>query len=532
MSLPLAHRTESILAEGDLCGSYVIDKPLGAGTFGEVFEAHHRWTDERFAIKVMRHSYANNKDAMRRHLAEARLLKHGQHKNIVKVSDYGRTDDRIWFAMELLKGKTLRHLIYGVPIALTSALYIAREIADGLEAIHECNVIHRDIKPENIFVTEDHQVKILDLGAARLYCSVSRDSNPHVILGTLEYLAPERIGGGVVDDASDQYALGLTLWEMLVGQHPFVFHPDIAQVERGNLKVMGNWHMTWDPPPLTQFGFPEDVSALVSRMIRKNPHERFRSMAKVQLKIDEVIRKYSGKRALFPEELRILEADKMVLSTSNHVAFSSGGKPFGPVSLDHIFKPYSTADVEIRAPQTPEPTNVIRLPGPSVAPDASTDFASFTTPSTQTTLETQSPVRYQAAVVMALNGTHHIARGPITGRMTIPPQLTDIRYLDALLADVAKADTRRERRRGRHLRAFSFALIFWCAAGICLGCRLVGPTNFLGIRRFHTLCELFFIYFIALAGWMSYLAAKRSRRLNNVEDSSSSLDPYETGVTP
>src|SRR5262249_53715329 len=161
-------------------------------------------------------------DLRKRMMMEAALLVELRHANLVAVHDAGITDAGVaWMSMEYLEGSLLRaRMRPGRGISLGKAIEWTRQTALGVAAAHEVRVVHRDLKPENLFVTDDDRIKVLDFGTAKFFGYGMRTTGRYSI-GTPAYMAPEQIEGGVVDVRADIYALGVILYEMIAGSHPF-----------------------------------------------------------------------------------------------------------------------------------------------------------------------------------------------------------------------------------------------------------------------------------------------------------------------
>jgi serine/threonine-protein kinase len=159
--------------------------------------------------------------------AEAMVLCQIKHDNLVEVYDAGIAQvgggDRIWMAMELLDGESLRERIVREGALRPSlALNWAAQVADGLQAAHDAQVVHRDLKPDNIFITKKGDIKVLDFGTAKFETMGGAPTTQHNDrMGTVPYMSPEQLGGEPLDGRSDIFALGFILYEMLAGRHPF-----------------------------------------------------------------------------------------------------------------------------------------------------------------------------------------------------------------------------------------------------------------------------------------------------------------------
>ena len=219
------------LAPGTKLGSYKIVAPLGAGGMGEVYRARDTRLERNVAIKILPAEFASDAERLRRFEQEARSASALNHPNIVTIHELGQEGSTHYIAMELIEGKTLRDLMAAGSLPIRKALEIAAQVAEGLAKAHEAGIAHRDLKPANLMVTEDGFVKILDFGLAKLRAksgelSMTHDlsaweTQPGVIVGTVQYMSPEQAGGGQLDFRSDQFSFGLVLYEMVTGKRPF-----------------------------------------------------------------------------------------------------------------------------------------------------------------------------------------------------------------------------------------------------------------------------------------------------------------------
>jgi serine/threonine protein kinase len=197
---------------------------LGQGGMGYVYGARDRLKDQDVAIKVLRHDLQFSTAAKERFLAEAKLPCNLSHPNIVRVYDVGVSGGIYYFSMERLRGETLRHRMEsyresGRLFSVSEVSDIARQLIDALRYAHRY-IVHRDIKPENIWLADDGTVKLVDFGIARAY-SNSQLTQTGMALGTAYYMSPEqRLGSKDVDWKTDQYALGVVLYELFSGNVP------------------------------------------------------------------------------------------------------------------------------------------------------------------------------------------------------------------------------------------------------------------------------------------------------------------------
>ncbi len=219
------------LPEGMVVGErYRIAKELGRGGMGTVYLAEHVTVGRKVAVKVLTREWSAHATVARRFREEARAASAAGHPNIVEVFDAGvLPDGRLYLVMEYLQGRSLYDELCATgPLPVERAVSIFREIARGIAAAHAVGIMHRDLKPDNVMLVErggETTVKILDFGIAASADRVAEDrrlTQPGHTLGTPEYMAPEQAKGRAPTELVDVYALGAMLYEMLVGEPPFV----------------------------------------------------------------------------------------------------------------------------------------------------------------------------------------------------------------------------------------------------------------------------------------------------------------------
>lgn len=267
------------LEAGQRVDSYEVVRLIGEGATGSVYEAKHAFLGRRVALKCLHTHHVARADVRERMRREAVVLSQIRHSNVVTVWDAGMLDSGlVWIAMDLLEGQTLRAKLAGDrPLAISQALYVAAECADGVEAAHEVDVVHRDLKPENIFITDKNEVKVLDLGTAKFLGYGFQTTELNKVPGTLAYMSPEHLSGEIVSPRSDIYALGLILYEMLAGHHVFARGSNANMPNRYEL---GALHQFGHPRPLTEFvpGVSAELWTIVELAIKKKAEERIPTM--------------------------------------------------------------------------------------------------------------------------------------------------------------------------------------------------------------------------------------------------------------
>ncbi len=267
---------------------YVIEGFVGEGGMGRVYRARHtRLQHRQFAIKILLGDLAVAISTRMRFAQEADTASRLDHPNVVPVVDFGKTETGLMYlAMELVTGRTLGALIdEEAPLAPTRVIALARQMCLGLAHAHSLDLIHRDFKPDNVIVVERETgevPRILDFGLA-----ISHEEDKHsarlttagIALGTPAYAAPEQALGESIDARADLFALGVTLFEMLTGKTPHDGTP--FEVIRLNARDA--------PPPMSsrcEASVPQALEALVARLLRRRPADRYASVTEVIAALD------------------------------------------------------------------------------------------------------------------------------------------------------------------------------------------------------------------------------------------------------
>jgi serine/threonine protein kinase len=252
---------------------------LGHGAMGVTYKAFDVDLQYPVTLKVLSEECISDQSARLRFLREARAAARLRHPNIASVFHLGRTGERYFYAMEFVDGETLEKLIKRIGrLKVKLALEIATQVVAGLAAVHQEKLVHRDIKPSNIMVgvegADSVTVKIIDLGLARRALDGPAEAAISAVgafAGTPEFASPEQFAGIGVDIRSDLYSVGVTLWQMLVGQPPFRGSPSEVMYRHQHV-----------PLPLEQLeGVPQPVVVLLERLLEKDPTRRFQDPAEL-----------------------------------------------------------------------------------------------------------------------------------------------------------------------------------------------------------------------------------------------------------
>ncbi len=287
-------------------GRYKLVSVMASGSMGAVYQAERIPVGKLVAIKFLHTSYANDAEFQARFERETRVASKLAHPNCVAVLDFGVWDGAPYLVMEYVAGTTLRARMDKGPLPAAQALAFTRQIAAGLAHAHEQGIFHRDIKPANIMITNEigsgERVRILDFGLARLRGNVGRDATQtNMVVGTPNYMAPEQtVGGGTIDARTDIYAVGVVLFEMVVGERPF--HAEDTLQLLGMHRAAPIPRLADRAKPGTEI--PNGLQELIDKMMAKSPDKRYQNAIELAEAIDDLI---AMKRAPTDTEPVIIE---------------------------------------------------------------------------------------------------------------------------------------------------------------------------------------------------------------------------------
>jgi eukaryotic-like serine/threonine-protein kinase len=263
-------------------GRYRIVRKLGAGGMANVYLAEDQELGRRVAIKILNDRHANDDQFVERFRREAKNAAALSHPNIVSIYDRGEAEGTYYIAMEYLDGRSLKELIVGHgPAPVNVAVEYARQILAALRFAHRHGIVHRDIKPHNVLVDGEGRVKVTDFGIARAGASQMTEAGS--IVGTAQYLSPEQARGGVVDQRSDLYSLGVVLYELLTGEPPFEGDTPV-EIAMKHLSAVP------EPPSARRPDLPPDLDKVVMRALAKDPADRYQSADEMEADLERVVR--------------------------------------------------------------------------------------------------------------------------------------------------------------------------------------------------------------------------------------------------
>lgn len=274
--------------EGQLLGHYRVERMLGRGGMGAVFEGRDERTNQRIAIKVMTAGIMSDAESVARFEREASVAAQIQHSNVARVLDSGTEGEIRYLVMEFVDGRSLADLLRERGhIPGPRALDYIRQAASGLDAAHSRGAIHRDIKPENLMVTSDGTLKVVDFGLAKLQNADSFKTATGAVMGTPHYMSPEQATGRDADHRSDIYSLGATFFHLLAGRPPYEGENVFAILEK---------HVRGDLPSITRWNskVPDGVCQIVYRMLAKHPDDRFQTYGHLIQVLDDAIQGRTG----------------------------------------------------------------------------------------------------------------------------------------------------------------------------------------------------------------------------------------------
>jgi serine/threonine-protein kinase len=280
-----------VVTLGDALGQYRLVAKMGEGGMGVVYRAHDTRLNRAVAIKILRPDVATNADRLARFQREALLLAALNHPNIAAIYGLEEQAGTSFLVLELVEGETLAERLAGGPLKTHDAIDVAKQIARAVEVAHERGIVHRDLKPANVKVTTDGTVKVLDFGLAKVLVDdrhrdgadasdTTTTTREGAILGTPRYMSPEQARGGSVDGATDIWAFGCMLFEMLTGVAAFD-GPTSADVSAAVLLQEPPWAAL---PPRT----PQSLRTLVKSCLEGNPKNRLHHIGDARLFLEAV----------------------------------------------------------------------------------------------------------------------------------------------------------------------------------------------------------------------------------------------------
>ena len=319
--------TAGQLAVGAQLGPYRIIAPLAAGGMGEVYSATDTRLGRMVAVKLLPRQFAQDGQALKRFQREARAASALNHPNICTLHDIGEREGQPFLVMELLEGRSLKERLAADPVPAGELAALGVQIAGALEAAHSKGIVHRDIKPANIFITARGEAKILDFGLAKLSSDPALPrggtagsaapasteasvSMPGWTPGTVAYMSPEQARGEPLDERTDLFSLGVTLYEMAAGTKPF---------QGATPAQLLDAVLTSQParPRELNPGFPAKLEAIILKALKKERTARYQTAAELRAELERLLptRKYVARWPLAIAVLLLLALVVTVIGT-------------------------------------------------------------------------------------------------------------------------------------------------------------------------------------------------------------------------
>lgn len=284
------------MSGGQMIGSYRLLREIGRGGMGRVYLAEDTRLGRQVALKLLPEVVTGAPDRIARFQREARAASALNHPNILTIYDFGREGEQHYIASEFVEGQTLRALVGDANFTLSQTIDVIAQMAAALAAAHRASIIHRDIKPENAMLRPDGYVKVLDFGLAKLTerhssatsgedaqtnasdAASAFETKSGIVLGTASYMSPEQAKGEKVDERTDIFSLGVLLYELATGHHPF-----IRNSRAETLVALLQQH----PPPVAQYcrDVPPELQHIITRSLAKDRDDRYSSIGQMQTEL-------------------------------------------------------------------------------------------------------------------------------------------------------------------------------------------------------------------------------------------------------
>ncbi len=273
-------------------GPFLLEKRLGVGGMGIVYLATHVKSDQKAAVKVLMPGLSADQQLLKRFVREMKILKKLRHTHIVRYYGGGKHKSQHFYAMELMRGGSIEDMLQRKgKLSWEQTIECGMQIAKALEYAHHHGIIHRDLKPANLFLSEKGKLKLGDFGIARDTQATALTAAGKTV-GTYAYMAPEQISGKPpISRKTDLYALGCVMFEMLTGQPPFVAETMASMLMQ---------HLQDEPPRVTSLAIdcPIWLDVVVTRLLGKDPEERYYDALAVQVALQEVGQKVADQTSI------------------------------------------------------------------------------------------------------------------------------------------------------------------------------------------------------------------------------------------
>jgi eukaryotic-like serine/threonine-protein kinase len=258
-----------------ISGRYRILETIGGGGMANVYKAHDAILNRNVAVKVLRPQFSDDDEFIRRFRREAQAATSLSHPNVVSIYDVGEENNLYYIVMEYVDGLTLKQLIQQRgSLPLEEMVNIMLQISSAIAHAHANHIVHRDIKPHNILISEKGEAKVTDFGIARAMTSATI-THTNSVMGSVHYLSPEQARGGMVNEKSDIYSLGIVLYEMVTGRVPFSGDTAVSIAIK---------HLQTEVPSPRKFNptIPQSIENIILKATAKDPFHRYANVSELE----------------------------------------------------------------------------------------------------------------------------------------------------------------------------------------------------------------------------------------------------------
>ena len=373
---------------GNTIGPYRLIEIIGKGGMATVYRAYQSNMDRDVAMKIMSPDFADDPEFVQRFEREAQIIAQLQHPHILPVYDFGRVDRLAYLVMRLMTGGSLNLLLRG-PLPIGRVIELARQIASALDYAHAHGIIHRDLKPTNILLDDLGNAYLTDFGIAKLLASgtVNGLTQPDAVMGTPTYMAPEQWRSEPVDARTDEYALGVIVYQMLLGQVPFA-----SETPHGLMYQ----HLDKQPPSPTAINpdLPLAIEPVIRRALAKQRDDRYGSAGEMVSDLERALRAPTGTiyttlerppvrpRPSGETDLDLLRAEEELMSMGDPGEAPAPRAPTQPNIVPRSVPPVAVPPPVVARPQrqAPPPSNAPRLTPPPHIQTSNTGSGARQTP--------------------------------------------------------------------------------------------------------------------------------------------------------
>lgn len=250
---------------------YQLQEMLGSGGMSVVYRAHDPMLERDVAVKILRETFSGDEDFRNRFRQEAKAAANLSHPNIVTIHDFGLDAGKLFIVMEFVPGDHLKNMIkVRSRFSIDETLTLIGQACAGIGYAHRAGLVHCDVKPHNMLVTPDFRLKVVDFGIARALATIHPEEKFDVVWGSPQYFSPEQAAGSPPSPASDVYAIGVIMYEMLTGELPF---------SASSPEELARLHRELPPPSPSQMNqeIPPALEQIIIKVLSKEPSARYRT---------------------------------------------------------------------------------------------------------------------------------------------------------------------------------------------------------------------------------------------------------------